>query len=124
MASQVVETSLRARTGSRRTLIVLLLLGTQGCVITDHLPLEAREKALRTNLDAIREALVRYEEQEGECVEHLEQLVERGFLPQMPVDPIAREQRWRITRDFRGCIREVFSRVDSTASDGSSYSSW
>ena len=86
---------------------------------------ESREAVLVTNLSVIRDSLNWHLEERGSGPEVLEQLVERGYLEILPIDPMTRSRRtWRAVRDSEGLIIGVRSGSSSTGLDGSRYSEW
>lgn len=86
---------------------------------------ETREAVLRTNLQAIREAVDTYRTDHGQGPQSLDALVKAGYLRQLPVDPMRQNSpTWDVVKADDGTIIEVHSSSGRTATDGSSYSDW
>lgn len=92
------------RSGHGFTLIeVLVVLSVISLLITISVPYylerieQARETALRENLRVIRGAIDRFHSDSGRFPASLEELVERRYLRDLPVDPVTgRSDTWVI----------------------------
>lgn len=87
-----------------------------------------KEAALRQDLQIMRDALDKYYGDTGEYPGTLDDLVKRGYLRAIPVDPITQSKTsWRTvlppTPGETG-IYDVKSGASGTAMDGSRYDSW
>lgn len=92
----------------------------------------ARERALRTDLQTLRQAIWRYTIDKQKGPQSLDDLVTAKYIPQIPVDPMTHETNWEVIEDKTLLsanqedpgITDVHSASDATSSDGSTYSSW
>ena len=106
---------------------VLLLVGLVSAIGCPEPPFsrEALEAILITNLEAIRSALDAHAQCMGQGPGSLQILVEQGYFPGVPVDPMARMKAdWELVRDKRGFIVDVRSTSKKTALDGTRYEDW
>jgi general secretion pathway protein G len=93
----------------------------------------AREASLREDLFVMRQAIDSYTVDKEKAPQSLDDLVQSGYLKQMPVDPITgRDDTWMPdTSDTlmdidqtAGGINNVHSGSQGIATDGSSYNTW
>lgn len=89
----------------------------------------AREAVLKTNLHTLRLCLRHFEKDHGRGVVSLDQLVEFGYLREVPVDPITGSRStWRLERVVTASggteIRDVRSGSDALDREGEPYRSW
>ena len=92
----------------------------------------ARERALRADLQTLRQAIWRYTVDKQKGPQSLDDLVTAKYLPQIPVDPMTHETNWEVVEDKvllsadqqDPGIMDVHSASNAIASDGSTYSSW
>lgn len=85
----------------------------------------AQETVLRHNLSTIRQALDQYMEDRGAAPATLDELVQRRYLREIPVDPIAGSNgAWRIDTREDGGVADVHSSASGTGLDGTEYASW
>jgi general secretion pathway protein G len=93
----------------------------------------AREATLREDLFVMRQAIDSYTVDKEKAPQSLDDLVQSGYLKQMPVDPITgRDDTWMPdTSDTlmdidqtAGGINNVHSGSQGIATDGSSYNTW
>ena len=93
----------------------------------------AKEAVLREDLQVMRQAIGSYTVDKQKAPQALEDLVSAGYLKAIPKDPITgRTDTWitsqsddMVTTDqTEAGIDDVHSGAQSTASDGSSYSTW
>ncbi len=93
--------------------------------------LSAKETTMRENLFQMRKMLDQYAADKGKLPESLDQLVEAGYIQEVPVDPITGEKDWQTefgedpnsTEGDQGIV-QIRSASGETASDGSRYSDW
>jgi general secretion pathway protein G len=94
--------------------------------------LQMKETVLKYTLFQIRDGIDRFHERNGRYPGSLAQLVNEGYLPQIPADPFTnRTDSWRIVppnssagdSDSTG-VFDVMSGSEATASDGTKYSTW
>jgi general secretion pathway protein G len=93
----------------------------------------AREAVLREDLHTMRQAIDSYTVDKEKAPQSLEDLVQAGYLKQIPVDPMTgTSDTWMPdTSDTLmdidqtdGGINNVHSGSQGTATDGSSYNTW
>ena len=119
---------------SRRgfTLIELMVvLALVGALLSLALPRyvasvsRSAEVVLRHNLKATRNAIDQYYGDRGGYPGSLTELVQRGYLDQLPVDPVAEsDRRWLFVVAPDGGIRDLRSGAEGRASDGRPYREW
>lgn len=88
----------------------------------------AKEAALKENLHVLRKAIDDYYADNGRYPPSLSALVERRYVRHIPGDPVADENEtedWHVefSEDGMG-IRDVRSRSQAYANDGSRYDTW
>jgi general secretion pathway protein G len=93
----------------------------------------AREAVLREDLHTIRSAIDSYTVDKEKAPQSLDDLVQAGYLKQIPIDPVTgRTDTW-ITgqsdtlidiNEIAGGIDDVHSGAQSLATDGTSYNTW
>jgi len=93
--------------------------------------LQASEAVLRDDLFQMRKMLDQYAADKGELPQSLDQLVEAGYLREVPVDPITGERNWvtvtgsDINSSTGGQgITDIRSAATEPGSDGRAYSEW
>jgi general secretion pathway protein G len=93
----------------------------------------AREAVLREDLHAIRSAIDSYTVDKQKAPQTLDDLVQAGYLKEMPVDPFThRSDTWVPVQDDTlssidqtdSGIDDVHSGAQLVASDGTNYSTW
>jgi general secretion pathway protein G len=90
----------------------------------------SREGVLRAELRRMREAISRYESERGTPPRSLTQLVEAGYLKEIPVDPITGLRDWgEEVIDLRGffdilILEDVHSVSPLVSSEGTPYKEW
>lgn len=117
------------------TLIELMVvMAVVAMLMTIALPryfssLEAsRDTTLKQSLAVMRETLDQYYGDTGAYPDSLEELVERRYLRQVPIDPILeRSDRWILVEPPEGVagrVSDVKSAATGQARDGSTYAHW
>src|SRR5579862_248768 len=94
--------------------------------------IQARESVLRSNLSTLRSVISQYTLDKQKAPQSLDDLVTAGYLRQIPVDPMTRQTNWEVVQEDvllavdqqDPGITDVHSASNSTASDGTAYSSW
>ncbi len=85
-----------------------------------------KEAVLRENLDAMREAIDRFHEDNETYPESLAELVERRYLRAIPADPVTeRADTWRTQAPpagVRGGVYDVRSGAEGSAASGLAFS--
>jgi len=98
----------------------------------NHSILVAREDALRSELSTLNSLIVEYTLDKQKAPESLDDLRTAGYLQQIPVDPMTREQDWEVEHDDvllvvgqdDPGITGVHSASNAIGSNGEAYSSW
>jgi general secretion pathway protein G len=86
----------------------------------------SKEAALKQDLFVMRDMLDQYRADRGRYPKTLEDIVETGYLRQLPTDPFTHSERsWQIMRqpDDQG-IYDVHSGSEFVALDGTPYNGW
>ncbi|HHB1427551.1 TPA: type II secretion system protein [Serratia odorifera] len=85
----------------------------------------AREVVLKHNLNTLRLSLDQYRRDRIDGPENLQDLVEQGYLRQLPQDPIThRNDSWTVDSDDQGQIVNVHSGARGKSLEGSAYADW
>ncbi|WP_290902704.1 prepilin-type N-terminal cleavage/methylation domain-containing protein [Aquabacterium sp.] len=90
----------------------------------------AREAALKTSLNVMRDAIDKYAADRGNYPESLDEMVQRGYLRQVPEDPLTgRRDSWQMLAPrpgsvMTGRVADVRSGASGRGQDGQPYSSW
>ena len=104
------------RTGVLAVLAVLITVGALGLLVLQRMtePIRMRlveESALRAELEAMREGLGEYYEETGCYAPSLEALVSKGFLAEIPVDPVTqRSDTWKLSYEDENRPKETVER--------------
>lgn len=87
---------------------------------------ESKEIALRQNLSVLRYSIDKYYVDKGSYPEKLNDLVEKRYLREIPLDPMTGERNWKTTIDMQegDGIYDVSSFSNDTGSDNKRYSEW
>ncbi|MDX8253084.1 type II secretion system protein [Acinetobacter pittii] len=87
---------------------------------------ESKEVALRQNLSSLRHSIDKFYADKGYYPEKLNDLVEKRYLREVPIDPITGERQWKTTIDAQEGhgIYDVSSFSNSMGSDDKRYSEW
>ncbi|MGC9225060.1 MAG: type II secretion system protein [Terracidiphilus sp.] len=128
------------RTQSGFTLIELMIvIAIMGILLTLAIPSfvgaikHAREAALKEDLQTIRTAIDTYTMDKQKGPQSLDDLVQAGYLKQIPEDPMTRSTDTWVTDSSDAMysldetdpgITDVHSGSSETGSDGQPYSSW
>ena len=94
--------------------------------------IQSRESVLRSNLSTLRSVISQYTLDKQKAPQSLDDLVQAGYLRQIPVDPMTKETNWEVVQEDvmmavdqqEPGITDVHSASSGTASDGSAYSTW
>jgi len=112
------------------TIIVLLI--TMAIPIYQQTIRRANESVLRSNLTTLREVIDNYTGDKLKAPQSLQDLVTAGYLREIPYDPMAKTQNWRIIMEDASQsvnqsepgIFDVKSTSDKPSSEGTPYSEW
>ncbi len=107
--------------------IVALLLAIAAPRYFAHLD-RAKEAALRQTLAVTRDAIDKFHADLGRYPESLEELVDRRYLRQLPVDPLLGSSgEWRLVpppAGSAGGLYDLKSGAPGNAADGTPYAEW
>ena len=86
----------------------------------------AQETVLKHNLVAVRDGIDKFFADTGRYPANLDELVERKYLRELPLDPITnRRDSWQIIPPESGSgVYDLKSGAEGTAKDGTAFSSW
>lgn len=90
----------------------------------------AREASLRTSLNVMRDAIDKFAADKGRYPETLDELVQKGYLRQIPEDPVTGSRAsWQmlpppVDAALQGGMADVRSGAAARGQDGRPYSSW
>jgi general secretion pathway protein G len=110
---------------------IIIILVTVTLPQYQRMVLHARESVLREDLYQMRKSLDQYAADKGKLPQSLNDLVEGGYLREVPVDPITGEKDWQENsgedpndKDGGSGVVDVHSSSPDTGSDGKAYSEW
>jgi general secretion pathway protein G len=94
--------------------------------------IQSRESVLRSNLSTLRSVISQYTLDKQKAPQSLDDLVQAGYLRQIPVDPLTKETNWEVVQEDvmmavdqqEPGITDVKSASSGTASDGTAYNTW
>jgi len=94
--------------------------------------LTSKEAVLKHNLAIVRERLDQFQADRNKNPSSLQELVEAGYLREIPADPMTGEQEWEEVfgeydpnePDAEPGIEDVRSRSPETGTDGTPYAEW
>jgi len=133
---------LRTLSGDRRhgfTLIELLIvmsiitiLVSLAIPIYQRSIMRAKEAVLHNNLNAIRTVIDEYTYDKQKAPQTLQDLVQEGYLREVPMDPMTGNRDWRIVMEealqsvdqTEPGIFDVHSMSDKNSLDGTPYAEW
>ena len=93
----------------------------------------AKEAVLKEDLHTMRSAIDSYTVDKGKAPQALDDLVQTGYLKEIPIDPMTgRSDTWQVSQsdtlidvdETQGGIDNVHSGAQALATDGSSYNTW
>ena len=116
-------------------MIVMIIMGI---LLSIALPIytqsvvRAREAVLRNDLFELRKLISQYTLDKQKAPQSLDDLVQAGYLKEIPKDPMTHEANWEVkqedvllTADQQDPgIDDVHSASNATGSDGTAYSTW
>jgi general secretion pathway protein G len=94
--------------------------------------IQSRESVLRSNLNTLRSVISQYTLDKQKAPQSLDDLVQAGYLRQIPVDPMTKETNWEVVQEDvmmavdqqEPGITDVHSASSGTSTDGTAYSTW
>lgn len=94
--------------------------------------LRAREAVLKQNLHLLRRQIEEFAADYGRYPESLQELVEKGYLRELPLDPITgSRETWvpvpedqPLSVEGKAGIKDVKSGAEGISSEGTPYSEW
>ena len=97
-----------------------------------HSIVAARERALRSDLTQLRNAIWRYTFDKQRAPQSLDDLKTAGYIDKIPDDPMTHEPNWEVVEDEvllsidqqDPGVSDVHSASSNTASDGTAYNTW
>lgn len=114
-------------------IVVLAIVGLLASIVAPRYVRtvdNAREASLKTSLNVMRDAIDKYAADKGRYPESLDEMVQLGYLRQVPEDPITgRRDSWqmlpaRSDSAVPGQVADVRSGAAGRAQDGRPYSAW
>lgn len=112
-------------------LVVLAIVALLLTVVTPRMLGQldsAKDKVLQENLHQTREVLDKFYGDKGRYPQSLDELVEKGYLRAVPMDPITEStSTWAIENPpvgYKGTVGNVRSGAPGAARDGSLYRDW
>src|SRR5438477_159444 len=96
---------------------------------------QARESVLRQNLFTLRDLISQYTLDKQKAPQSLDDLIQAGYLKQLPRDPMTNEADWQVEQmddqtmlspdeQDQGGIDDVHSNSSQVGSDGRPYNTW
>src|ERR1700683_3147679 len=113
-------------------MIIMLILMSITVPIYNRAVVSAREAVLRNDLFELRKLISQYTLDKQKAPQSLDDLVQAGYLKELPKDPMTHESNWEpkmeevlLTVDQQDPgIDDVHSASNMTSSDGTAYSTW
>ena len=94
----------------------------------------SREAVLRQNLFTLRSVISQYTLDKQKAPQSLEDLIQAGYLKQIPVDPITGQANWTVDQQEdtimspdeqdQGGIDDVHSSASQVGTNGTAYDTW
>ena len=107
---------------------LLTLIGILGLVVIPsrgHVDHRMVEQVLIKDLYKIRKAIDNYYANQGDFPNNIRDLVDRGYLPIVPIDPITgSDNSWVAIRGVSGGILDIRSGSAGLGLDGTAYCEW
>ena len=111
---------------------IIMILMAVAVPVYNQSVVQARESVLRSNLSTLRSVISQYTLDKQKAPQSLDDLVQGGYLRQIPVDPMTRQTNWEVKEEDvlmsvdqqEPGIWDVHSAASGIASDGTSYSTW
>ena len=114
-------------------MIIMLILMSITVPIYSAAVVRAREAVLRNDLFELRKLISQYTLDKQKAPQSLDDLVQAGYLKELPKDPMTHESNWEPKMEENVIsspdqqdpgIDDVHSASNMTSSDGTAYSTW
>ena len=114
-------------------MIIMLILMSITVPIYNRAVVSAREAVLRNDLFELRKLISQYTLDKQKAPQSLDDLVQAGYLYELPKDPMTHESNWEPKMEENVIsspdqqdpgIDDVHSASNMTSSDGTAYSTW
>jgi general secretion pathway protein G len=114
-------------------MIIMLILMSITVPIYNRAVVSAREAVLRNDLFELRKLISQYTLDKQKAPQSLDDLVQAGYLKELPKDPMTHESNWEPKMEENVIsspdqqdpgIDDVHSASNMTSSDGTAYSTW
>lgn len=111
--------------------IILILVGMAAGIYTRTVQ-HARESVLKKDLQTMREAIDNYTLDKQQAPQSLQDLVDAGYLRQVPIDPVTQQSDWVLhygdmvlsTDQTSTGVDDVHSGSEQVSSNGTAYNTW
>jgi general secretion pathway protein G len=111
---------------------IILILVAVAVPIYNQSIVRSREAVLRQDLFTLRSVISQYTLDKQKAPQSLDDIIQAGYLRQVPSDPMTGQSNWEVVQEDvllavdqqDPGITDVHSASNSTASDGTAYSSW
>jgi general secretion pathway protein G len=111
---------------------IIMILMAIAVPVYNQAIVHSREAVLRQNLFTLRNVISQYTLDKQKAPQSLDDLVQAGYLRQIPVDPMTGQPNWEVVQEdvllavdqTDPGISDVKSASNATASDGTAYSTW
>jgi len=111
--------------------IILILVGMAAGIYTRTVQ-HARESVLKKDLQTMREAIDNYTLDKQQAPQSLQDLVDAGYLRQVPIDPVTQQNDWVLhygdmvlsTDQTSTGVDDVHSGSEQVSSNGTAYNTW
>jgi general secretion pathway protein G len=113
-------------------LSIIAILLTVAIPTYSHSIVAARERALQSDLNVLRNAIWKFTLDKQKAPQSLDDLRMANYIDKIPDDPMTHEPNWEVVQDDvllsvdqqDPGVTDVHSASNGTASDGTAYSSW
>jgi general secretion pathway protein G len=111
---------------------IIMILMAVAVPVYNQAIVHSREAVLRQNLFTLRNVISQYTLDKQKAPQSLDDIVQAGYLKQIPVDPMTGQANWEVVQEDvllavdqqDPGIDDVKSASSNTGSDGTAYSTW
>ena len=111
---------------------IIMILVAIAVPIYNQSIVRSREAVLRQDLFTLRSVISQYTLDKQKAPQSLDDIIQAGYLRQIPNDPLTGQANWEVVQEDvllavdqqEPGISDVHSASNSSASDGTAYSSW